>query len=278
MAAITIRTNGQTLRVNASVSHWTSAALAAVGSGDDDIPSTDTTTITSDYTLHFANTATVATVTVTQPDGTTLVSKEFQVSPAYGPRTLNPVPDQWQAAAGDRPGDVVWRSGSYYYVSNGVVQSSGAITVDTLLLVPCLVPNAVTLTKIGGYVTGAGGSGSVIRFGIYSSDGLGGIGSLLLDAGTIDGTSATVQEITISQAVPKGLHWFGVVAQVGTQPSMDRDTTSANNIPFPYRTTVPTTTFKPVCVTQASVSGALPATLSAPAASGSFPPRVFVKA
>lgn len=104
MASITVNTNGQTLTVNASISHWTSAALAVVASGDDDIPSTATTTIGAAYTMHFANTATTVTVTVKQLDGTVLFAQELQCSPAVGPRTLNPSPPVGVIAADDRKG------------------------------------------------------------------------------------------------------------------------------------------------------------------------------
>jgi hypothetical protein len=39
---------------------------------------------------------------------------------------------------------------------------------------------------------------------------------LLLDAGTIDGTSATVQSLTVSQELTRGWYWFGAAPQVAT--------------------------------------------------------------
>ena len=95
---LTVRTNGQTLTVNASVSHWTSEALALAASGTNDVESSTTTTITSDYDLWFANTATTATITVKQLDGTTLLAQTFQVGPGYGPRVVTPVADLFQIA------------------------------------------------------------------------------------------------------------------------------------------------------------------------------------
>ena len=102
MAQITVRTNGQTLKVAAYAAHWTSAALAAIASGNDDVASGTTLTITSDYTFYFANNAETATIGVWQLDGTQLaLHSELPVHPGVGPRVLNPVPDVYQSAADD---------------------------------------------------------------------------------------------------------------------------------------------------------------------------------
>lgn len=106
MTAVTIRTNGQTLSVNASISYWTSAALAVTASSSNDVESTTWTTITSDSTLYFANAndTTWATVTIKQLDGTTLGTHLLNVQTGAGPYTLNPVPNGYQAAGDLRQG------------------------------------------------------------------------------------------------------------------------------------------------------------------------------
>lgn len=74
--------------------------------------------------------------------------------------------------------------------------------------------------------SGSGGtlniSGAQLRLGLYADDGNGYPGALVLDAGSINGNSATVQEITISTPVTAGLYWrVGVVQGVTTtQPTV----------------------------------------------------------
>ena len=98
MTAVTVKTSGQTLTVQASISHWTSEALAVTASSANDVESTTTTTITSDYTLYFANSATSATITVKQLDGTVLFAAPLNVELGVGPRTLSPLPTVAQLA------------------------------------------------------------------------------------------------------------------------------------------------------------------------------------
>lgn len=86
-----------------------------------------------------------------------------------------------------------------------------ACTVGNMLAVPFPVNRAVTVNKIGVEVTGTGAS-STIRLGIYA-DADDAPGDLVLDAGTIDGTSATYQEISISQALGVGRVWLAACAQ-----------------------------------------------------------------
>lgn len=86
-----------------------------------------------------------------------------------------------------------------------------ALTVGNMLAVPFPINRAVTVTKIGVEVTGTGAS-STVRLGIYSDAG-DAPGSLLVDAGSIDGTSTAFQEITISQALTVGKVWLAACAQ-----------------------------------------------------------------
>lgn len=90
--------------------------------------------------------------------------------------------------------------------------------------------------------SGSGGtlniSGCVVRLGIYN-DSSGVPGSLLIDAGTIDGSSATVQEITISQAITAGVYWFAGV-NLGVTASQPTIRTIANiSAPVPM-SSIPT--------------------------------------
>ena len=95
------------------------------------------------------------------------------------------------------------KSGLYYHTLQPQSGTATATpTAGVLYVAPFFVPSAVTLIRIGAEVTTGGSAGAVVRLGIWSDTGSGYPGALVLDAGTIDGTSATVQEITISQADP----------------------------------------------------------------------------
>jgi hypothetical protein len=121
----------------------------------------------------------------------------------------------------------------------------------------------VTLTKIGIEVTTAGATGSVIRLGIYKISPGTGAASLLVDAGTIDGTSATYQELTISAAVKAGDVLIPFAASQGaaaTQPTVRGSTTGWN--PFTIGNSTATAASQNVTLGTAatSLTGALPGT------------------
>jgi hypothetical protein len=168
------------------------------------------------------------------------------------------------------------RSGCYYSPGFGNF-STQALTASRLYATPFFVPYRATLDRIGLNVSGAGGAGCVIRLGIYAdiTDAAGGYpGSLILDAGTIDGTSATTQEITISQAVDAGVIWLCAVNQVGTAATVR---SISGNMQY-----IPTITAGPANASQtavctAGITGALQATFGAQTASGDSCPRVFVR-
>jgi len=108
------------------------------------------------------------------------------------------------------------RSGRYYGMQS-IAGTTASQTLNEQRWFPFFVPNSVTADRIGAEVTTAGSAGSVLRLGIYEHDYTTDLpGALLLDAGTIDGTSATFQEITISQALTPGIYWFSSVAQVAS--------------------------------------------------------------
>jgi hypothetical protein len=228
MASITVRTNGQTLTVNASVSHWTSAALAVVASGDDDIPSTTTTTITSDYTMHFANTATTAVVTVKQRDGTTLLAQTFQVSPAVGPRTLNPVPDVYQVASDtDRARQLALaptgalaetfpRSGAT------IANTATVLTTARLHCVAIYLPAGTTVTTAS-FLSGATAADTPLNqwFALYDSSRVL-LGQTADDTTTAWGTQ-TLKTLTFAAPITttySGLHYLGIMVKATTVPAL----------------------------------------------------------
>jgi len=78
---------------------------------------------------------------------------------------------------------------------------------DIIRYTPFVVSKEMTLDKISMEISTIGTAGSVVRIGIYNSvnnlpD------TLVKDAGTIAGDSASVQEININEVLSPGLYWF----------------------------------------------------------------------
>jgi hypothetical protein len=225
VAEIKVRTNGQTLRVNASVSHWTTAALAVTASGTNDVESTTTTTITADYSLHFANTATTATVTVSQLDGTTLLSQTFEVNPGVGLRVLNPVPDAHQTAV-----DVSLKG---QFLPTGALASTiprqgtnignvSLLTSGTMALTAIELQKGTVVTNISYHsATTATNTPTAWWFALYTAD-------RALCAQTADQTSTawganTLKTLALTAPFTTtytGLHYVGIMVAASTPPTL----------------------------------------------------------
>lgn len=89
------------------------------------------------------------------------------------------------------------------YWSAPLARTTAALVAGVLHTHSIYVPRTCTIDRIGAEVT-VGAVGSTITLGVYEDNGFGDPGVLLLDAGTIDGNSATAQEKTISQALTGG--------------------------------------------------------------------------
>jgi hypothetical protein len=117
-----------------------------------------------------------------------------------------------------------WGGGDYYrsgYYSYGIplVGSFGSVslTLNQVYVRPFLVSvrRAFDRIALNVSVAATGGSGGVIRLGIYSP-GTGVPGALLVDAGTASSESTGVKEMTISVTLDPGVYWLAAVAQVAT--------------------------------------------------------------
>lgn len=172
-----------------------------------------------------------------------------------------------------------WASGRYYYLPNtGSISTSAAQGVGTMRMLPFYVPSRVTITKLGAEVTVIGDAGSKVRLGIYADDGTMRPGSLLLDAGTIAGDSATVQEITsLSLPLGPGLYWTAAAVQVVTvtQPTV-RTATAVAWPNIDIGTSIPGAGTSTIGFFQTSVTGAFPSPCT-PAAGPVSAPRMFCK-
>lgn len=220
----TVKTNGQTLKVNASVSHWTTEALARTASGTNDVESTTTTTITADYDLWFPDTATTATITVSQFDGTTLATYTgLQVNPGVGTRVLSPIPDAYQIATDVGINRSPVAAAALYesvprnsYSANLTAASSGQ-----MLLVGIKIPAGTVVSSIS-FLSGttAGSAMTAQWFALYDPD-------LVLLGQTTDDTSTawaanaikTLSFATAKTTTKTGLHYAGICVVGSTVPS-----------------------------------------------------------
>lgn len=123
---------------------------------------------------------------------------------------------------------------------------------------------AVTLDRIQVQHFTTQAAGEVARLGIYNDNGRGYPGTLLLDAGTVDlSTAIATKSITINQAVAAGLYWLVCVKQ-GTGSTSALVTFGADDqLQSPFMPCHSTTLFWGyVAWRQTGVTGALPSTFT----------------
>lgn len=172
-------------------------------------------------------------------------------------------------------------TGHYFLTASPAGSStSSTLGVGTLRLLPWIVHRAITIDRIGAEVTSAGDAGSKLRLGIYADNGNGYPGALVLDAGTIDGDSATVQSVTISQALSPGLYWVGGAVQVVsvTQPTVRTINTSwIPPVSLTLGTSAPSAAANTLGFSQGSVTGALPSAFTTSVSASGAIPRVHVR-
>lgn len=180
-------------------------------------------------------------------------------------------------------------SGQYYYLPNSVVTGTTVAlnAVGSARSTPFYIPNRVTLTRLGIGVATAGTATNVLRLGIYSANPDTGLPkTLLVDAGTIDGTSATSQEVTINLTLEPGLYWFIIAAQVASGGTIRACTQIPMNISLPSGSNGVkpngTSTVSGPFFTTGVIAGAFPADITSLIDMASFgltneSPRPYVK-
>jgi hypothetical protein len=172
------------------------------------------------------------------------------------------------------------RSGFYYYpAGQNSITTLATLGVGTLRIAPAVIPRAITIDRLGAEITAVGEAGSKLRIGIYADDGTGKPGSLLLDAGQINGDSATVQEITVNQTLNPGIYWFGAVVQAvtTTQPTVRIIANWTPPILMGISTSLPGAGATVLGLSMSGVTGALPGTFSTTPGSSASIPRLFYR-
>jgi hypothetical protein len=151
---------------------------------------------------------------------------------------------------------------NYWYPMDGG-GGNRTMTYNLLWLYPFDAQVSAVMQALGINVTTPGSAGTLIRCGVYSSDGAGGVGGLLLDAGTLAGDSGGVKSVALNQAVNPDRLWLGAVWQ-GTNNVAP--VLQAYTRPAPYLGWTSFYQFPSIVGYQYNaVSGVLPASLGAPA-------------
>lgn len=164
-------------------------------------------------------------------------------------------------------------SGRYLAMQSDSI-SDTVTTLSELQLTPLWIDGSFTLDRIGAQVATGGGAGAVIRLGIFGTT-AGLPDARLVDAGTIDATSATAQEITISLAVTPGLYWIGAASQVATCTA--KTVGEPTGIGLSAATLATALGASHCMYWKSSVTGAFPANVGATSGTGKANIRVAVR-
>jgi hypothetical protein len=169
------------------------------------------------------------------------------------------------------------QSGLYYFTGS-VSTTTGSSPNGQMRVSPFIIPNPVTLARIGAEVTTIGDAGSKLRLGIYADAG-GNPGALIVDAGQIAGDSVSVQELTINVTLSPGVYWAAVVTQSVTTTAPNLRTVANWTPPVPIFTgnTIPPAASAVYGLSMTGVTAALPGTFSNSGGAVGVMPRTFVK-
>jgi len=171
------------------------------------------------------------------------------------------------------------QAGQYYFTASpGYVTTLGGSGVGSLRLAPWVLDAPVSLVRIGAEVTTAGEVGAKLRLAIYSDDGTGEPGTVILDSGQVAADAVGSVEVVISVTLPAGILWIGAVIQnvTTTQPGLRAISNWTPPVPIKAGPTVPAAGATAVGRLSTGQTGALSSPLSGLAPAG-LAPRIFVK-
>lgn len=160
---------------------------------------------------------------------------------------------------------LTWRSGDYERTPWGNTSTTIAfMTRDRMFATAIYVPKGAGIDRVAMEVTTVGGTGSVIRMGLYAN-GTNGPSSLLFDGGTVDSATSTgFKELTVSWTnLTDGIYWLVGVAQGGTAPNVRSIVSGGPLGGFgPYNQGLNAAPDQWQVYQNASVTGALPSTFT----------------
>lgn len=127
------------------------------------------------------------------------------------------------------------KTGQYYCPLPFINTAAAAATLNQLQLLPIWVDASWTIDRAGVWVTVAGGTGAVMRFGLYAYGTDGYPGALLFDWGTAAATTAgAMAEVTVSQTIAPGIYWLAVAHQNGaSNPTINKVSAMSFGVPVP---------------------------------------------
>lgn len=113
------------------------------------------------------------------------------------------------SGGGDGPGGPALKSG-YYVRPLGALNGTSMVALRCYF-VPLAIERAISIDRIGTYISGGGGVGTVIRFMVYA-DSNGVPDALLVDGGTVNANSTGPAEVTVNTALSVGKVWIAMVS------------------------------------------------------------------
>lgn len=143
-----------------------------------------------------------------------------------------------------------------YMMTPHTARAAGAVTSGNMRLVPFYLDARTRFDRIAAELATASAN-STLRLGIYANDEqTGRPTTLILDAGTVDGTGSTgVLTITIDQTLDPGTYWLAAASQGAGAGASWRQT---GGIMVPFTTVFSASNFVNSALVQTGVSAALP--------------------
>lgn len=152
-----------------------------------------------------ATTGTIQVTPTTAALGNGTANQLLGINATGNQEFVNPPYD----VCGHRRTSIVTYERWYTNAVNCAPGSTVALTNNASRYTPFIVVKKCTIDRLGIDISGAGSVGSVLKLGIYNSSNSM-PSTLLLDAGTVNGNSATFQAITVNQVMDPGLYFMYV--------------------------------------------------------------------
>lgn len=164
-----------------------------------------------------------------------------------------------------------------YYTSPGMGAGAATPTQSRLRVVPFVVDKAQDFDRIGTQCSSSAAS-TTPRWAIYSDNGAGAPGTLVLDqvGSTNDFATTGFKEATISLSLSAGIYWIGCVAQGGNPSLLSHSGIAGGHIGL-SSAEVGSLSGVSIGYYMDSVTGAIPATYTAGGGAGAAP-QVWLRA